>query len=125
LTNANEFSDEGLTMRHTAVTHFFGVLLIFSIGNPAAYPADTGESLYQARCAECHGKSGQGKRRMKAPSLVSAEMTKMSDDQLKAVIQQRANGEMERKSTHTELKKRLTAEQVSDLIAYMRKMQGR
>lgn len=91
----------------------------------AAAGSDSGEVLYKARCAKCHGKNGEGKAGIKAPSLVSPTVKVMSDDALKEVIQQRTNGEMERKSAHAAMKKRLTAEQTADLVIHIRKMQSR
>lgn len=87
--------------------------------------SEDGGSLYKARCAQCHGRNGQGKTSRKAPSLVSAEVKGMSDEALRDMIQQRTNGEMERKSSHTTMKKRLSAGQVADLVSHIRKMQGR
>lgn len=90
-----------------------------------ASAAEAGGALFQARCAQCHGKNGEGKTGVKAPSLMSAQVRNMSDDELKAIISQRANGEMERKSSHTLVKKRLTADQVEAIVAYIREMQSR
>jgi hypothetical protein len=62
---------------------------------------------------------------MKAPSLVSDEVRRLSDDELKGMIVQRTNGEMERKSAHAQLKKRLNQEQVGELVGYLRRMRSR
>lgn len=103
----------------------FLVLLLFSLFFGAAVVAasNSGRMLYRSKCASCHGRRGQGNARMKAPALVSAEIRDMSDDQLKQIILQRTNGEMERKSSHARLKRRLNAREVSDLKEHIRRMQ--
>ena len=111
-------------MRHATAVAFPFILLLIFCPSRTAYAADSGDTLYKARCAQCHGNNGQGRPRRKAPSLVSAEIKKMSDDELKSLIQQRTNGEMEHKSSHTKLKKRLTAGQVAEHIGHIRKMQA-
>lgn len=99
--------------------------MIASLVASATAASEDGNALYRARCAQCHGKTGMGKASMKAPSLVSPEVKEMSDEALRKMIQQRTNGEMERKSAHTTMKKRLTADQVSDLVLHIRHMQGK
>jgi hypothetical protein len=59
---------------------------------------------------------------MKAPSLKSDRVKSMSDGELKQIISQRANGEMERRSSHTLLKKRLSSFEVAAIIGYIRGM---
>jgi mono/diheme cytochrome c family protein len=101
------------------------LLAMLSLSAPRSFAADTGGALYRERCAQCHGKNGEGRAGIKAPSLVSAKARKMSDDDLKAVISQRTNGEMEKDSSHTLLKKRLTADQVGEIVGYIREMQSK
>ena len=101
------------------------LLAMLSLSVPRSSAADAGGALYRERCAPCHGKSGEGRTAIKAPSLLSAKVRKMSDDDLRAVISQRTNGEMEKDSSHTLLKKRLTADQVGALVGYIREMQSK
>lgn len=101
------------------------LLAILSLSAPWCFAADASGALYRERCAQCHGKNGEGRKRIKAPSLVSAKVGKMSDEDLKAVISQRTNGEMEKNSSHTLLKKRLTADQVGEIVGYIREMQSK
>jgi len=88
-----------------------------------ALAADDGASLFKARCAPCHGKSGTGKGSAKAPSLLSDKVKSMSDDGIRDLIASRANGEMEKKRMHTSIKKRLTAGQMSAVVAHPRELQ--
>lgn len=108
-------------MRFPRVVALGAILL--SLCAVAAADSDGGGALYKTRCAQCHGKNGEGKSDIKAPSLVSAEVKNMSDSALAVMIQQRTNGEMERKSAHTTMKKRLTADQVTELVSHIRKLQ--
>jgi mono/diheme cytochrome c family protein len=108
-----------------AVAMRCGLLALLSLSAPRSFASDTGGALYRQRCAPCHGKNGEGRTGVKAPSLVSAKVRKMSDDDLKAIISQRTNGEMEKDSSHTLLKKRLTADQVGEIVGHIREMQSK
>jgi len=100
------------------------LLLAASILNSCfALAVDDGANLYRARCATCHGSKGTGKRSTKAPSLVSDKVKSMSDDNIRDLVASRTNGEMEKKSAHTSLKKRLTSEQIAAVVAHIRELQ--
>lgn len=88
-----------------------------------ASATDNGASLYQTKCAQCHGKSGEGKPSIKAPNLVSNQAKRMSDEKIRDFITTRANGEMERNPSHTFSKKRLTENEIARIIADIRRMQ--
>lgn len=105
----------------------FSVALLLALGMAGSREAaaDTGQDLFHARCAGCHGKNAEGKSKTHAPSLKSDKVRSMSDDDLRKIISQRANGEMEKKSSHTLLKKHLDAEQVDAIISYIRGMQSK
>jgi mono/diheme cytochrome c family protein len=105
--------------------HYIMRIAILGLFMPGLLVAESGRDLFRDRCADCHGKNGQGNRKMKAPSLTSSTVKNLSDDDLKRLISQRANGEMERKSSHTLLKQRLTADQVDAVIAYIRTVQSK
>jgi cytochrome c6 len=79
--------------------------------------ADTaaGETLFKAKCAACHGADGKGNSAMKTPDWSSAEVQKMSDAELAAVI---TNG----KPPMMPPFKSLTADQVKDLVSYIRSL---
>jgi hypothetical protein len=103
--------------------------VLFAVSNNGALVAQTGSAVALSQPVwfdrQCHGKSGEGKPSIKVPSLVSIDAKKMSDDEIREFINTRANGEMDRNSSHTFLKKRLTEDQVNQIIADIRKMQGR
>ncbi len=86
----------------------------------AAFAADEGADLFKAKCAMCHGADGTGKPAIKAPSLVSDDAKKMSDEDLTDMI---ANGGKAKKASHAFSQKGLTADQIKSLVAYIRTLQ--
>lgn len=101
------------------------VVLAFAVASftfipRAAYAADEGADLYKAKCAMCHGADATGKPAVKAPSLVSEEAKKKSDEDLTDMI---ANGGKDKKASHAFSKKGLTADQIKSLVSYIRSLQ--
>ena len=82
------------------------------INSPANADVAAAEATYKAKCAACHGADGKGKAAMKTHDWTSADVQKMSDPELAAVI---TNGK-----TPMPPFKSLTADQVKDLVAYVR-----
>ena len=78
--------------------------------------ADTAEATYKAKCAMCHGADGKGEtptgKAMKVNDFASETVQKMSDADLADVIA-KGKGKMPAFKT-------LTADQVKDLVAYVR-----
>ena len=78
---------------------------------------DTGEGLYKAKCAMCHGPDGAGKTTMgqalKIPDLHSAEVQKRSDAELAQII---TNG----KNKMPAYEAKVSKEQIETLVAYIR-----
>jgi mono/diheme cytochrome c family protein len=80
--------------------------------------ADTAavEATYKAKCAACHGPDGKGEtatgKMMKAKDFASEEVQKMSDADLTTAISS-GKGKMPPFKT-------LSADQVKDLVAYVR-----
>ena len=85
------------------------------LGSPAKADVAAGEATYKAKCAACHGADGKGKEAMKTKDLASADEQKMSDADLSAVI---TNGKPPKMPPY----KTLTADQVKDLVAYIRSL---
>jgi len=80
---------------------------------PAKADAAAGEATYKAKCLNCHGPDGKGKQAMKTKDFASADVQKMSDADLTAII---TNGKPPKMPPY----KTLTADQVKDLVAYVR-----
>jgi mono/diheme cytochrome c family protein len=78
--------------------------------------ADTAEATYKAKCAMCHGGDGKGEtptgKTMKVNDFASETVQKMSDADLTDAIA-KGKGKMPAFKT-------LTADQVKDLVAYVR-----
>jgi cytochrome c6 len=85
-------------------------------GTPAKADAAAAEATFKAKCAMCHGPDGKGEtatgKTMKVKDFTSEEVQKMSDVDLSAAISS-GKGKMPAYKT-------LTAEQVKDLVAYIR-----
>jgi mono/diheme cytochrome c family protein len=78
---------------------------------------ETGESLYKAKCAMCHGPDGAGKTPMgqalKIPDLHSEDVQKLSDEQLTEII---AKG----KNKMPAYEAKLSKEQITKLVGFVR-----
>jgi mono/diheme cytochrome c family protein len=80
-----------------------------------SWAADDGAATFKAKCAMCHGADAAGKPAMKAPSLISDEAKKKSDDDFAKAINETAK--------HTPAVKSLPADDVKAVIAYIRTLQ--
>jgi cytochrome c6 len=83
---------------------------------PSAKAADTGESLFSANCAVCHGADGHGTatgKALNAPDLSSDAVQKLTNAQITAQIE---NG----KGNMPPFKSTLNASQIKLLVAYVR-----
>lgn len=82
--------------------------LIFSTYSFADAGAD-----YKAKCAMCHGASGEGKAAMKTKDFASADVQKMSDAELTEAIEK---GKAPMKGFADKLSK----DQIGDLVKWIR-----
>jgi cytochrome c6 len=105
-------------MRHTG-KGILGLLLCVAYGVLAS-PAEGqggGEALYKSKCAGCHGADGQGQTAVgKANNirdLGSADVQAQSDDAIAGII---SGG----KGKMPAYGKSLKADQIKDLVAYLR-----
>ena len=83
---------------------------------PAKADAAAAEATYKAKCAMCHGPDGKGEtatgKMMKVKDFASEDVQKMSDADLSSAISA-GKGKMPPFKT-------LSADQVKDLVAYVR-----
>ena len=93
---------------------------LFLILPNLSWAADEGTSLYQTKCAACHGADLAGKPAAKIPSLVSDDAKKASDADLSNMI---ANGGKDKKPMHTFANKGVTPDQVKMVVSYIREAQ--
>ena len=84
-----------------------------------ALVAEDAAGLYKAKCAACHGADGKGDtamgKKLGVRDFASPEVQKMSDDELTAVT---ADG----KNKMPSYKKSLKAEQIKELVGYIRSL---
>ena len=84
-----------------------------------ALVAEDAAGLYKAKCAACHGADGKGDtamgKKLGVRDFASPEVQKMSDDELTAVI---ADG----KNKMPSYKKSLKADQIKELVGYIRSL---
>lgn len=101
-----------------------GALILLLCAGFAVLPrpaqAQTGsENLYKTKCAACHGADGKGETTVgkanKIRDLGSADVQKQSDDELAGII---GNG----KGKMPAYGKSLKADQIKDLVAYIRSL---
>lgn len=81
---------------------------------PKSLAADQAAKTFSAKCAMCHGASGEGKGNF--PALNNAEVKKMSDAQLGDIIAKGKNG----KASHAFEKKGLDGAAIQGLVGYIR-----
>lgn len=78
---------------------------------------ETGEAIFKAKCAMCHGPDASGKtvmgEKLKVPDLHSEQVQKMSEAELKDVVT-KGKGKMPGYDG------KLTKEQIDKVIAYIR-----
>ena len=82
---------------------------------PSLSWAEDGAALFKAKCAMCHGPDGAGKPALKAPSLISDEVKKKSDEDITKVVQTNPK--------HAALAKALTADQLKAIVGAVRDLQ--
>ena len=98
-----------------------GALLLglFCLVIPSAKAQETGESLFKAKCAMCHGPDATGKTKMgemlRVPDLHSADVQKKTDAELTELIG-KGKGKMPAYSD------KLSKDQISKLVAYVREV---
>ncbi len=88
---------------------------LFTLVPKLSWAAGDGATIYQAKCAMCHGADAAGKPAAKIPSLVSDEAKKASDDSLTKAITETAK--------HPAPIKSLAPDQVKTVVQYVRSLQ--
>ena len=98
----------------TVISVVLGTMIFLSA--PATADTAAAAATYKAKCAMCHGPDGKGEtatgKMMKVKDFSSEEVQKMSDADLTALITS-GKGKMPPSKT-------LSADQVKDLVAYVR-----
>lgn len=94
-----------------------GTVAVAGMMAAPARAQETGESLFKAKCAMCHGTDGSGKtamgEKMKIRDLHSADVQKQTEDELHTII---AKG----KNKMPTYEAKLSKEQIDKLVAHIR-----
>lgn len=102
------------------------LLLVLLLGAPGVRAQDEGSALFKANCARCHNSNGDGKtaaaERMKIPDLRSAEVQKLSDEELFETI---GKGTQHKQYPHTFLSKGMQPGQIRQLVAFIRTLKAK
>jgi mono/diheme cytochrome c family protein len=106
-----------ITIKHLGTMTLAGTLLAGVCLFSSAAKADVAaaEATYKTKCAACHGPDGKGKEAMKTKDLASADVQKMSDADLSAII---TNGKPPKMPPY----KTMTPDQIKDMVAYIRSL---
>lgn len=99
-------------MKHRLIASLVVVFLTGAI----SWAADDGAATFKAKCAGCHGASGEGKPAMKAPALKG---TSLSDAQIDDLL---TKGDAARKAPHSKAISGLTAEQAKAVAGYVKSL---
>lgn len=111
----------------------FAAASILTLATPAFADVSAGKAIYDNSCIHCHGESGVGSSvmdsfwKMRIPRLNSDYVQKKPDAELRNVI---LNGKRKMPpamsgSPETQHRSKITAEQVPDLVAYIRTLKGK
>ncbi len=97
------------------------LVLVMALVLPAiSMAADTGPDLFASKCAACHGKDGSGNtpmgKNLKLRDLGSADVQKMSDADLKNVIDKGKAPKMPAYGG------KLSSTQIDDLVKFIRSL---
>ena len=107
-------------MRRTKIA---GILISMCSVIPLQIARARSEDLYKAHCSSCHGTDGSGSttagKKMGLNDLRSSQIQKFSDEELFKTI---AYGVKHKQYPHAFLKRGLSEEQITELVAYIRKL---
>ena len=122
--DANTYGETLPKKRNVLVTSVLTVTIVSQlVGSATAAVAasgnDPGDSTFKSSCATCHGQDGSGNtavgKSMKIPDLHSAEVQKLSDEELAEVI---GNG----KNNMPPFKGSFNPDQIHDLVIHLRQL---
>jgi len=97
------------------------LLLILASWPASSWGDEVGAALFNSNCRPCHDGNGDGRTaggaKMAIPDLRSADVQKLTDDDL---YQRIGNGAKHKQYPHTFLKKGMTDPQLREVIGYIR-----
>src|SRR5215510_4918402 len=87
------------------------------VASTACWAADDGAALYKAKCATCHGPSGEGKPAVKAPALKGTQLD------VSQLTQHITNGEPNSKAPHKKGISGVSEEQARAIAEFIKSLQ--
>jgi len=111
----------------------FPLIAVLAMCAPLSVASENGKALFNNSCITCHGAAGEGNPvmdrfyKIRIPRLNAAYAQGKSDDELKNVILngKRRMPEAMNGLPETQHRSKITAEQVPDLIAYVRTLKSK
>ena len=95
------------------------VVVLINLNSASLWAQGAAETTFKTKCAVCHGADGKGEtamgKKLGAQNLGSPEVQKQSDAQLAAIVSKGQN-------KMPAYNGKLTDEQISDLIKYIRSL---
>ena len=117
---AREPDMEKVTMKNLLIKASLLILVLAVVLPAVSVAADTGPDLYKTKCAACHGADGSGNTAMgkasKLRDLGSADVQKMSDSDLKNVVDKGKPPKMPAYGG------KLSSTQIDDLVKFIRSL---
>lgn len=109
------------------------LIAVFAMCSSLCFASENGKALFNNSCITCHGAAGEGNPvmdrhyKVRIPRLNMQYVQSKSDDELKHVI---LNGKRKMPAAmqglpETQHRSKITAEQVPDLIAYIRTLKNK
>jgi cytochrome c6 len=119
-----EFKEGGAVRTKSAqgrvILSGIAILGVFFLLSMPVKAQDTGEAIFKAKCAMCHGPDGSGKTKMgemlKIPDLHSAEVQKLSEPELIHIV---TKGKQKMPAYEGKISK----EEIQKVVAYIREME--
>ena len=90
------------------------LLAVLVVGSSASWAADDGAALYKAKCAGCHGASGEGKPAMKSPALKGTNLD------VNQIVERLTKGQSGSKAPHSKGMAGLNGEQADAIAEYIK-----
>ena len=92
----------------------FSVTALLLAASLASWAADDGAALYKAKCAGCHGVTGEGKPAMKSPALKGTSLD------VNQIVERVTKGQPGSKAPHSKGMAGLKGEQANAIAEYVK-----
>ncbi len=102
-----------------------GLILIAGNNVWGAETADPGKKLFESKCAQCHGKDAKGQPKMAPVLMVEPALIDLTRaDAAKLSFAEKVKIVTNGKNKMLKFKKKLTDEQIQQVVKYVESLQG-